>query len=108
MFRRLISILVVTGFLFTGMQALAMNKSDLVNPTQTTTLTGTIVKLNAALGNVVIKDQSGKLWELAVPSQSGIDLSPYKVGDGVTATGKILTTTPTRNKLGIRMLKKGG
>jgi hypothetical protein len=53
---------------------------------QTSTLSGTIVKIDMTNGIVVIKDQNGKLWEFNVSPQAGIDLSRYKVGDTVTAT----------------------
>jgi hypothetical protein len=56
-----------------------------------TTLTGTIVKIDTATGTVVIKDQYGKLWEILVPPESGINLSQYRVGDKVQATFEYYT-----------------
>lgn len=88
MFRKLALMLVVTGFLCTGAPAFAMTKADLVNPTQTqtSTLTVTILKIDAAAGKVTFRDQNGKLWDFVVPAQSGIELSKFKVGEKVTAT----------------------
>lgn len=53
---------------------------------QTATFRVTIVKIDAAAGNVVVKDQNGKLWDFTVDPKRGIDLSKYKVGDVVMAT----------------------
>jgi Cu/Ag efflux protein CusF len=60
---------------------------------ETTTVTATINKIDLAAKKVVLKDQDGKLWQFVVPSKSAIDLSQYKVGDTVTATGLIDATT---------------
>ncbi len=60
--------------------------SPTMNASAATTLTGTIVKIDAATGTVVVKDQYGKLWEILVPPDSGVNLSQYHVGDKVQAT----------------------
>lgn len=60
--------------------------SPTMNASAATTLTGTIVKIDAATGTVVVKDQYGKLWEILVPADSGVNLSQYHVGDKVQAT----------------------
>jgi len=60
---------------------------------ETVELTGTILKIDAASGKVSIKGTDGQTKEVLVPSQLGIDLSQYKVGDAVTATEVIDATT---------------
>lgn len=60
---------------------------------ETVELTGTIMKIDAAAGKVSIKGPDGQTKEFQVPPQSGIDLTQYKVGDTVTATGDIDATT---------------
>lgn len=99
--KKYVILLFVTTLFFTlaTPQASAAGEPNLLQQTritqtfsQTTTVSGTIVKLDAAAGSVVIKDQSGKLWEFVVTPQAGIDLSKYKVGDAVTAT---VTNVPT-------------
>jgi len=65
--------------------------SPAMDASASTTLTGTIVKIDTATGTVVIKDQYGKLWEILVPPESGINLSQYRVGDKVQATFEYYT-----------------
>jgi hypothetical protein len=94
MIKQFISILFVAGMLFAGGHAEAVTtKTEQVNTTQTITLTATIMQIDALNGNVVVKDQNGKLWEITVPSQAGIDLSAFKVGDKVSATVAGITTS---------------
>jgi hypothetical protein len=67
------------------------NISQLAAPT--TTVIATITKIDAAAGIIVAKDQTGKIWELILGPQSGIDLSQYKVGDTIKANLTNVTTT---------------
>lgn len=60
--------------------------SPAMDASASTTVTGTIVKIDATTRTVVIKDQSGKLWDISVPPESGINLNQYHVGDKVRAT----------------------
>lgn len=60
--------------------------SPAMDASASTTVTGTIVRIDAAAGAVAVKDQSGKVWEISVPPTSGINLSQYRVGDKVQAT----------------------
>mgnify|MGYP003595507380 CR=1 FL=1 len=60
--------------------------SPAMDASASTTVTGTIVKIDTTTHTVVIKDQSGKLWDISVPPESGINLRQYHVGDKVRAT----------------------
>jgi len=65
--------------------------SPAMDASASTTVTGTIVKIDAAAGAVAVKDQSGKVWEISVPPESGINLRQYRVGDKVRATFEYYT-----------------
>lgn len=53
---------------------------------KTVTITATIVKIDYRTGLVVLKEKSGKRYEVTVAAKSGIDLRSFKVGDTVEAT----------------------
>jgi hypothetical protein len=76
----------ITTVLAVGESTIPQRKISTQATTETSTFIATIVKIDAATNTVVLKDQSGKLWEFVINPTSGIDLSTYKVGDKVTAT----------------------
>jgi hypothetical protein len=76
----------ITTVFAVGESTVPQRKISTQATTETSTFTATIVKIDAATNTVVLRDQSGKLWEFIIGPKSGIDLSAYKVGDKVTAT----------------------
>jgi hypothetical protein len=62
---------------------------------KTVTVTATIVKIDYRTGIVVLKDKSGKTYEVTVAAKSGINLRLFKVGDTVEATLAYVTGADT-------------
>jgi hypothetical protein len=69
------------------------------------TVTGAIVRLDAAAGTFTVKDAAGVAWSYTVDPDAGIDLGGFREGDRVTVT--IARATPLNMNSAADRLRKG-
>jgi len=69
------------------------------------TVTGTIVRVNAAGGGFTVRDGAGASWSYKVDADAGIDLSGFRPGDRVKVT--IGRATPLNMITAADRLRKG-
>jgi len=69
------------------------------------TVVGTIVRLDPAVGALVVRDAAGASWSYKVAADAGIDLSAFRPGDRVKVT--IGRATPLNMITAADLLRKG-
>ena len=69
------------------------------------TVTGTIVRIDAAAGTFTVKDAAGAAWSYKVDPGSGIDIGVFREGDRVAVT--IARATPLNMNTAADLLRKG-
>lgn len=69
------------------------------------TVTGTIVRIDAAAGTLTVKDAAGAAWSYKVDPDAGLDLEPFREGDRVAVT--IARPTPPNMITAADRLRKG-
>ncbi|MGB7631318.1 MAG: hypothetical protein WBM29_09585 [Candidatus Deferrimicrobium sp.] len=69
------------------------------------TVVGTIVRLEPARGELVVRDAAGASWSYKVAADAGIDLSAFRPGDRVKVT--IGRATPLNMITAADLLRKG-
>lgn len=69
------------------------------------TVTGTIVRLDAAAGTFTVKDAAGVAWSYTVDPDAGIDLGEFREGERVTVA--IARATPWNMITAADRLRKG-
>ena len=69
------------------------------------TVVGTIVRLDSAGGELVVRDAAGASWSYKVDAGAGIDLSGFRQGDRVKVS--IGRATPLNMITGADRLRKG-
>jgi len=69
------------------------------------TVTGTIVRIDAAAGTFTVKDAAGAAWSYKVEPDAGIELGAFREGDRVAVT--IGRATPLNMNTAADLLRKG-
>jgi hypothetical protein len=69
------------------------------------TVVGTIVRVDPAVGVLVVRDAAGASWSYKVEADAGIDLSVFRPGDRVKVT--IGRATPLNMITPADLLRKG-
>ena len=69
------------------------------------TVTGGLVRLDAAAGTLTVRDSAGVAWSYTVDPDSGIDLAGFRVGERVAVT--IARPTPWNMNTAADRLRKG-
>mgnify|MGYP006267625783 CR=1 FL=1 len=68
-------------------------------------VTGTLVRIDAAAGTFTVKDAAGAAWSYQVEPDAGIDIGGFREGDRVTVT--IGRATPLNMSTAADLLRKG-